>query len=559
MGAEANRLCPLIFAVITYPYRFVQVRSMVQRFSRSLRFRFLAALSGVLLLAVIFLVILSKWVIFLALHKEERAVVAKELEKIEAGLNVSHETLLAQARDWAIWDDTYEFVQGNYPGYPDTNFSQQMFEEMHYQFMAFFNAEGEVHFLAGINPANGQYYTCRSVERECRWMAGLVHTMQASIKEDPLQRKSALYAGSPPLIVASNPIFRTDESGPPQGWLFKARPMDTDWLSTMERYTGLPTMLSVVNGKEDNDIAINITGNTIFAQHFLTTYPSNEQIALGTQLKRTSYLASLKAFRYVLLWTACLMLLVIGLVLLLLERIILKPLKILTSFTQQISGDIDESSSLLKRGDEIGVLARAFQKQFKHQQQLNTELLQLSTHDPLTGLPNRRLFDQRLQEVVNNALTTEQPLSVMMIDIDHFKLFNDHYGHPEGDICLRRVAQTMHEVATAHGFFIARTGGEEFSAMLPATSATQAMEKSQALSHAVDQLRHPHQVSPVASYVTVSIGISQLDLEGTTTLSGLMTAADQALYAAKADGRHSAKMYTPSLVNATLSSHSTPP
>ncbi|MDQ7731120.1 diguanylate cyclase [Halomonas sp. SpR1] len=532
---------------------------MVQHYSRSLRFRFLAALGGVLLIALMSLVVLSKWVIFPALHKEERAVVTQEVKKIERALQISQQNLLAQARDWAIWDDTYEFIQGNYPGYTDTNFSQQMFEEMDYQLMAFFNAEGDVHFLAGINPTTGRYHTCYSAERECRWMAGLIRTMQASIKEDPKQGKSELYASSPPLIVASNPIFRTDESGPPQGWLFKVRPMDNTWLALIKDYTGLETTLSMVNSSKNNDMTITISGNTIFAQRYLPTYPLDEQLALGTQLTRTSYLASLETFRYVLLWTACLMLLVIVLVLLLLERIILNPLKILTRFTQQASDDLEGPHSLLQRGDEIGILARAFQKQFKRQQQLNAELMELSTHDPLTGLPNRRLFDQRLQEVVNIALASEQPLSVMMIDIDHFKLFNDHYGHPEGDVCLQRVAQAMHGVASAHGFFIARTGGEEFSAMLPATSATQAVEKSLALSHAIDQLQHPHQVSPVASYVTVSIGISQLEIEGAMTPSELMTAADQALYAAKAAGRHCAKVYTLSLANAAFSSHNTPP
>ncbi|WP_386083637.1 diguanylate cyclase domain-containing protein [Vreelandella sp. F11] len=530
---------------------------MVQHYSRSLRFRFLAALGGVLLIALMSLVVLSRWVIFPALHKEERAVVTQELRKIERALQISQQNLLAQARDWAIWDDTYEFVQGNYPGYTDTNFSQQMFEEMGYQLMAFFNAEGGVHFLAGINPATGQYHTCYSTERDCRWMSGLIRTMQASIKEDPKQGKSELYAGSPPLIVASNPIFRTDESGPSQGWLFKVRPMDNAWLALIEDYTGLETTLSVVNSSESKDIAITISGNTIFAQRYLSTYPLNEQLALGTQLNRTSYLASLETFRYVLLWTACLMLLVIVLVLLLLERIILKPLKILTRFTQQASDDLEGAHSLLLRGDEIGILARAFQKQFKRQQQLNADLIELSTHDPLTGLPNRRLFDQRLQELVNIAIASGQPLTVMMIDIDHFKLFNDHYGHPEGDVCLQRVAQAMHNVASTHGFFIARTGGEEFSAMLPATSATQAVEKSQALSHAIDQLQQPHQVSPVASYVTVSIGISQLNIEGAMTPSVLMTTADQALYAAKAAGRHCAKVYTPSLANTAFSSHNT--
>lgn len=336
------------------------------------------------------------------------------------------------------------------------------------------------------------------------------------------------------------------------------RPMDEEWLAVIEDYTGLPTTLSMVDNPIDKDVAITIAGSTIQAQRYLPTYPLNEKIALGTQLNRTSYLASLETFRYVLVWTACLMLLVIGLVLLLLERIILKPLRSLTQFTQQVSIDSAVSATLVKRSDEIGVLARAFQQQLKRQKQLNAELIELSTHDPLTGLPNRRLYDQQLQEVINNALATGQPLSVMMIDIDHFKLFNDHYGHPEGDVCLQRIANTMHDVATDHGFFIARTGGEEFSAMLPSTSATQAVEKSQALSDAIDQLQYPHSLSPVAPHITVSIGISQLDREGFMTPSALMTTADQALYAAKAAGRHCSKVYSPLLANTTFSLHNKP-
>ncbi|HSP31342.1 MAG TPA: diguanylate cyclase, partial [Halomonas sp.] len=317
--------------------------------------------------------------------------------------------------------------------------------------------------------------------------------------------------------------------------------------------------LSMVNQNRVQDSTIDIMGNTIFAQRFLPTYPLNEQIALGTQLNRTSYLASLDTFRYVLMWTVSLMLIVICLVLFLLEKIILKPLRTLTRFTQEISNELSISYGLTQRSDEIGVLSRAFQHQFKCQQQLNAELIELSTHDSLTGLPNRRLFDQRLQEAIHVAVANDQPLSVMMLDLDHFKLFNDHYGHPQGDACLQQVAQTMRDVANDYGFFIARTGGEEFSAMLPATTAAQAVKKSQALSQAIKQLAIPHHVSPVALHVTLSIGISQLDIEKSATPSALMTAADQALYAAKAAGRHCTRVFTPALASASLSSHNTPP
>lgn len=129
---------------------------MAQRFTKSLRFRFLTALGGVLLLALIALVVLSKWFIFPALHNEERIIIDQEMDRLERSLQLSQQELLAQARDWAIWDDSYEFVQGNYSEYAEVNFSQQMFEEMRYQLMAFFDADGEVYFIAGVNPSSGQ-------------------------------------------------------------------------------------------------------------------------------------------------------------------------------------------------------------------------------------------------------------------------------------------------------------------------------------------------------------------------------------------------------------------
>ena len=146
------------------------------------------------------------------------------------------------------------------------------------------------------------------------------------------------------------------------------------------------------------------------------------------------------------------MLLVIGMVLLLLERMVLKPLRQLTEFTQP-AGQHDHAKSLTQRRDEIGILARAFLEQLTRQQQLNAELLELSTHDPLTELPNRRLFDQCLASVITEASASNTPLAVMMLDIDHFKLYNDCNGHQQGDECLQQVATALQEVANQHDFF----------------------------------------------------------------------------------------------------------
>ncbi|MGP8288903.1 sensor domain-containing diguanylate cyclase [Vreelandella zhanjiangensis] len=519
---------------------------MLRHFSQSLRFQFLVALSGVLLLALCSLVVMSQWFIFPALHEEERGIISQELKRVERGLVLAQQDLLAQARDWANWDDTYLFVQGNQPRYAEVNFSPEMMEEMRYQLIAFFDVNGEIYYLSGLAPDTHHFATCSRVVDDCTWMAPFIDSIRQSIENTPDQQYFLFPGISSPAMVAITPILRTDGSGPSTGWLAKVRLIDKKWVAQMENVTGLP--ITIEQQPTSDAIPLtNIEGETIYAQHLLPTNVPAISILVGTQLNRTHYLASLSTIRYVLIWTACLMLFVIGFVLWLMERMILKPLKALAVFAKQTSSEDSslDSALLCRRNDEIGMLARSFEQQLSRQSELNAELLKLSMHDSLTGLPNRRLFDQRLHASIHEMEASSQPLAVMMLDIDHFKLFNDHYGHQRGDQCLQQVAQALQKVATTHDFLIARTGGEEFSALLPNTSAQQAKHIGQLLHNTIDALALPHLASPVAPYVTISVGIGSLD-EGTDISPNvLMSTADQALYSAKAAGRHQVKIFTP--------------
>ncbi|RUR31780.1 sensor domain-containing diguanylate cyclase [Vreelandella nanhaiensis] len=502
---------------------------------------------------------MSKWFIFPALHKEERGIINQELQRIERSISLAQQELLAQARDWANWDDTYAFVQDRYPRYAEANFSPEMMKEMRYQLIAFFDASGDVYFLSGLAPDSGAYATCTRAVDDCAWMVPYVDSIQVPIKSTDQHQSFLMPSVSAPAMVVITPIVRTDGSGPSVGWLAKVRLMDTKWMAQMEEVTGLPITIDRQFTAQATP-STTIKGDTIYAQHILPTNVPAISITVGTQLNRTHYLASLNTIRYVLIWTACLMLFVIGFVLWLMERIILKPLKALSIFAKHASEEDTrlDSALLCQRNDEIGMLARSFEQQLTRQRKLNAELLNLSTHDSLTGLPNRRLFDQRLQAAIHEMEASSQPLAVMMLDIDHFKLFNDHYGHQKGDECLRQVAQALQSVATAHDFLIARTGGEEFSALLPDTSAQHAKHIGQLLHETVYALAFPHLASPVAPYVTISVGIGSLDEGIDISPSTLMSTADQALYSAKAAGRHQVIAFTPSIANTSVHTHDTP-
>lgn len=170
-------------------------------------------------------------------------------------------------------------------------------------------------------------------------------------------------------------------------------------------------------------------------------------------------------------------------------------------------------------------------------------LRRAASEDALTGLANRRRFDEALVTEWLRHLRSRRPLSLLMIDIDHFKAYNDHHGHPAGDQCLRLTAQALRDVSLRPADLLARLGGEEFGLLLPDTDAVGAQEVARRLLTAADTLALPHGACPDRACVSWSIGVAcstqlRQDLQANPSGSrALMEAADQALYEAKRSGR----------------------
>ncbi len=178
----------------------------------------------------------------------------------------------------------------------------------------------------------------------------------------------------------------------------------------------------------------------------------------------------------------------------------------------------------------------------------NQVLQRLSLLDGLTGIPNRRRFDEVLANEWKRAMRSKRPLSLVMIDIDHFKTFNDHYGHVAGDDCLRKVALAMSDILKRPTDVLARYGGEEFAAILPLTECDGAKAIAAAMKAGVIDLAIPHDHSSASSRVTISLGVATLVPMRGTMAAMLVAAADQALYEAKAGGRNriAVKRFSPS-------------
>lgn len=172
------------------------------------------------------------------------------------------------------------------------------------------------------------------------------------------------------------------------------------------------------------------------------------------------------------------------------------------------------------------------------QKDLQDKLAALATTDGLTGLANRRAFDERLAEEWARARRDGTQLSLLLIDVDHFKKFNDHYGHLAGDGCLRALGRILSALARRPADLAARYGGEEFALLLPNTGPDGCAEVGEAIRQALHDLAMLHAQNPPSRLVTASVGAATgLPSQATTDCSTLVAAADRALYAAKDNGR----------------------
>ena len=206
---------------------------------------------------------------------------------------------------------------------------------------------------------------------------------------------------------------------------------------------------------------------------------------------------------------------------------------------EQLEERVQERTSVLEaRNKELNAMRIQLQD-------ANAQLLKLVSIDGLTGIANRRHFDEVLAREVRRCLRERQPLSLILCDIDGFKRFNDSYGHARGDDTLKKVAQAVEKTFRRAGDLAARYGGEEFAIVLPGIDARRAWLFADRLRRNIWRLAIPNAVSPVADRVTISAGVATAMPDRIYQIEELIHAADTALYRAKGNGRNRVEAHSP--------------
>jgi diguanylate cyclase (GGDEF)-like protein len=314
-----------------------------------------------------------------------------------------------------------------------------------------------------------------------------------------------------------------------------------------------PLFEKIASGRSDSFTAADLDGTTrVFATARLG---DNAHLVVGVD--RGQVLANINHqinVAYVVI--ACAVLFALLGVWLGSERFILRPLRALAAKAERYGGgDFSLHAGAFKWPPEFAPLNQALERMA---QQLaarenvlieeNRQLETLAQLDGLTGVANRRSFDAQLRGEWSTSAESGHPLSLLMIDVDHFKRFNDRYGHPAGDACLKAIAACLSRGELRRNDFIARYGGEEFAVVLPSLSSAAAMEIAERLRLAVFALALENNQSPLGR-ITISVGVAGLVGDGTKDAGALLEAADAALYNAKRRGRNVVSGRTSKLVD----------
>lgn len=487
----------------------------------------------------------------------ESQISAEHLTRVESIIEHQYKILEQLAQDWAVWDDSYEFIDTPTAEFVDSNMTETILQDLGLDALLFYNAERQLIWGKTWDIATAMPLELRQFP---------IHSQANPGYQNALMPQRALQDGHPTtgllnsdggiMLVSINPVLPSDQKTPANGFLVMGRLLhgitfdDIQSIAKADLEVAslaqepLPAAMHVIVG----NISSSSTGtfldrssnSQIMAYTLLTDIFGDETILLKVSLPRKVGPFA-HAILHTNLWlTSIVLLLIISAFFLMIYALIIRPIRILRSFVGEAT-DVSHHHALLKPElppDEIGQLGDRFYELVSTLRNHSLSLHELSLKDELTGIANRRMAQQHLQSCWQDMRSSHAPLSVLICDIDHFKRYNDHYGHARGDQALKDVANALARAVNKRNDLAARMGGEEFFVILPHTDADAAQAVAERVVKTINELQIPHAESPTSSYLSISCGVGTLAPDTKENLASWLEHVDGALYAAKHQGRN---------------------
>ena len=461
-----------------------------------------------------------------------------ELSSLATALTIRQEQLQANVDDYGHWNDTWNFVYKPNRAFLNDNFTTSSMATLNLDAVVITDTEWNLRLAHRLNHTDGELVNAAEFYD---W--AVQHPDRDDVFGAESTQDIVRIAGAPYLLAIS-PVLRSDHSGPQAGWLLFFQRIDVEFLNSLSRITRISLRKIAIPGPDEAAIMpLELPITEASPVHQRCIYSSRQEPALCFELLHSS----LKKPDFISTGTL--------LVLLILTII---PVALFAALMQLITEPIRKATSLIQRNNfdgllrpvlfstplrvkELRQLRDAFNELVYTARQQQTRLEQLSNTDRLTGIANRRAFDEVLDNTWRRINRHQQQIALVLADIDYFKAYNDHYGHQRGDNALLQVAQALKGCARRTDEIAARFGGEEFVIILYADSAEDMNNIRARLSRCIQELNIPHEDSRVSDILTVSFGIAWIQNSGdwleNYTAEDWLRAADAALYAAKGAGR----------------------
>jgi diguanylate cyclase (GGDEF)-like protein len=485
----------------------------------------------------------------------ERRFAMDSAKRVISGFDEQLAAIAALNQDWGLWDELYFHIQRPSKTFERSNIGGAAMQTSNFNAVLILDRKGTTVGFGARELSNGSLPQADEllVPLRKRWKN---YPLTSSARECGLAFLQTMLSA-----VCWGQVLHSDGSGPAIGTILMARELNAEALKTIAQNAGaaFTLMHSLIANDVSNESDLWTLSSFKYLQHnevsvlyapstITLTYPlwgldKSPLASVSMQLERSLLLQAQRVVTGTLLQMAAVTLITGLLLLAAVHFWLVRPITRLHKEVNALSTSRRWDSVLhYDRNDEIGALTQGINGLLSVLHDQVDALETLSSTDALTGLANRRHFDERLKLELGRMARRSARLSLLLVDVDHFKLYNDHYGHPKGDEILQQLGQLLQHCGRQQDL-AARIGGEEFSLLLPDTDTAGARALSDKIRKGLEALNLLHAKSPTSSKLTVSIGVATWSSLSDGGATELIAQADKALYTAKNRGRDRTCVY----------------